>query len=101
MCDRKPLNRINGEFMLLLQLTAIAFLVFSAAFMFGPQLVVYGPRAAMEMARQTEARFIGGFLTTAGVLAVAAPFIGQSLISGGNAMTLVVVDIFSMQFSLT
>lgn len=85
--------------MLALQVTAIFFVLLSATLMFGPQLVVYGPRALPQLARSEQARFVGGCLTSALVLAVMAPYFGSALSSGSGAMTLIVADLVTLQFS--
>lgn len=86
--------------MLALQLLAVAFLCLSAAFMFGPMLVLYGPRTLPMLARDGQARFVCGFLISATVLTLIAPHFNASLSSGGSAMSLVVADLFTMQFSV-
>ena len=85
--------------MLALQLLAIAFLVLSAAFMFGPALAMYGPRALPNLMRDGQARFISGFLASITVLALVLPQFGSAIGSGGEAITLGMVDVFTMQFS--
>jgi len=85
--------------MLTLQLTAIFFVLLSAAFMFGPQLVVYGPRALPQLAGNDQARFVGGCLTSGLVLTIMAPYFGGAVSSGGTAMTLVMADLLTMSFS--
>lgn len=85
--------------MLTLQIIALVFLGLSAAFLFGPQLVIYGPKALRNMAREGQVQFVGGCVTSLVILVFAAPFIGSAFQSGGGAVTLVVIDIFTMQFS--
>lgn len=86
--------------MLALQLLAIAFLALSAAFMFGPAFVLYGPRAMPTLMRDGQARFVCGFLGSAALLALVLPGFGSAVSSGGGAMTLVMADIFTMQFNI-
>ncbi len=86
--------------MLALQVTAIFFVLLSAAFMFGPQLVIYGPRTLPQLARNEQARFVGGCLTSALVLVVIAPYFSSAVSSGGGAITLVMADLVTMQFGL-
>jgi hypothetical protein len=86
--------------MLALQLLAITFLALSAAFMFGPVLVMYGPRVMPTLMRDGQARFVLGFLGSAAILTAIMPQFGSALGSGGGAMTLVMADLFTMQFSL-
>lgn len=86
--------------MLALQIAAIVFLVLSAACLFGPQLVVYGPRAIPTLVRQPQARFVGGLLTSAAALALTAPYFGSAVSAGGQNMTLVMLDVFTMNFGL-
>nr|WP_070960752.1 hypothetical protein [Hyphomonas sp. Mor2] len=85
--------------MLALQVTAIFFVLLSAAFMFGPQLAIYGPRAVSQLARDEQARFVGGCLTSALVLAVLAPYFAGAMSFGGSTITLVMADLATMQFS--
>ena len=85
--------------MLALQLLAITFLALSAAFMFGPTLMMYGPRTLPALMRDGQARFVFGFLVSATVLTLIMPQFGAALTSGGGAMTLVMADVFTMQFS--
>ena len=85
--------------MLALQLLAITFLALSAAFMFGPVLVLYGPRTIPTLMRDAQARFVLGFLGSAAILALVMPQFGSALSSGSGAMTLVMADLFTMQFS--
>ena len=84
--------------MLALQLTAVFFVLLSATLMFGPQLLIYGPRALPQLAQSEQARFVGGCLTTALVMAVLAPYFGDALTSGGSAITLVMADVVTMSF---
>jgi hypothetical protein len=85
--------------MLALQLTAIFFVLLSAAFMFGPQLVIYGPRGVQQLVRDEQARFVGGCLTSALVLAVMAPYFADAVSSGGGAITLVMAELVTMRFN--
>lgn len=86
--------------MVALQLVAVAFLVLSAAFLYGPQLAIYGPRAVTDLARNDQAQFVGGCLATAFTLVIFAPGLAGAFSSGGTAMTLVMADIFTLSFSL-
>ena len=85
--------------MLALQVTAIVFILLSAGLMFGPQLAVYGTRALPRLAQDEQARFVGGCLTSFLVLAVMAPYFTGAVNSGGSAMTLVMAELVTMQFS--
>ncbi|MHA7857594.1 MAG: hypothetical protein ACX94D_05860 [Henriciella sp.] len=86
--------------MLALQLLAITFLALSAAFMFGPALVMYGPRAMPTLMRDGQARFVGGFLGSAALLALLLPGFGTAMSSGGGAITLVMTDLVTMRFNI-
>ena len=86
--------------MLAVQLVAVFFLLLSAAFLFGPQIAVYGPRAASEMMRNEQAQFAGGCLASALIVVLLAPQLGTAFSSGGSAVTLVMADLFTMRFSL-
>ena len=86
--------------MLTLQLIALVFLALSAAFLFGPRLVIYGPKALRDMVREGQVQFVGGCVTSLIILVFAAPYIGSAFHSGGGAVTLVMIDVFTMQFSL-
>lgn len=86
--------------MLVLQLLAIAFLALSAAFMFGPALVMYGPRALPTLMRDGQARFVCGFLGSATLLALVLPSFGSAMSSGGSAITLVMTDLVTMRFNI-
>ncbi len=85
--------------MLALQVTAIVFILLSGALMFGPQLAVYGPRALPRLAQDEQARFVGGCLTSVLVLAVMAPYFSVAFNSGGDALTLVMAELVTMQFA--
>lgn len=85
--------------MLALQITAIVFILLSAGLMFGPQLAVYGPKALPQLARDEQARFVGGCLTSVLILAVMTPYFAQAFSSGGDAITLVMAELVTMQFS--
>jgi hypothetical protein len=84
--------------MLALQLLAITFLGLSAALMFGPQVATYGPRMARDMLQDGQVQFVGGCLSSALLLVFLAPYAGDAFSSGGSAITLVMVDVFTMQF---
>ena len=86
--------------MLALQITAAILLVFSAACFFGPQLVIYGPSAMPAIWRKREAKFIGGFLVTASVFALTAPYFGSAMLSGGETITMVARDLLAMSFGV-
>ncbi|MEL6724814.1 MAG: hypothetical protein AAFP81_09590 [Pseudomonadota bacterium] len=86
--------------MLTLQIIALVLLGVSAVLLFGPQLIVYGPKALREMVREGQVQFAGGCVTSLVMLVFAAPYIGSAFQSGGGAVTLVMIDIFTMQFSL-
>ena len=86
--------------MLALQLLAITFLALSAAFMFGPALVMYGPRAMPTLMRDGQARFVGGFLGSAALLTLLLPSFGTTMSSGGGAITLVMTDLVTMRFNI-
>ncbi|MEL6860674.1 MAG: hypothetical protein AAGL11_02465 [Pseudomonadota bacterium] len=86
--------------MLALQLVAFFFLLLSAAFMYGPQLVVFGPRALPELMQNGQAQFVGGCLASAVLTVFLLPYLGGAFSSGGSAVTLVMADIFTMSFSL-
>lgn len=86
--------------MLALQLLAITFLALSAAFMFGPALVMYGPRAMPTLMRDGQARFVGGFLGSAALLTLLLPSFGTAMSSGGGAITLVMTDLVTMRFNI-
>ncbi len=80
--------------MLALQLLALAFLALSMAFLFGPRLAVYGPRALGEMVREGQVQFVGGCLASVLVLIIGAPYFAGAAVSGSNAVTLAVMDVF-------
>ena len=84
--------------MLALQVTAIVFLLLSATLMFGPQLAVYGARAVPMLARNDQARFVSGCLTSALVMTVFAPQFGGALSSGSGAISVVMADVLTMSF---
>ena len=86
--------------MLALQLLAVFFLLLAAAFMYGPQLVLYGPRAAEDLVKNGQAQFVGGCLISALIVAFLAPNLGSAFSSGGTAVTLVMADIFLMNYSI-
>ncbi len=85
--------------MLILQIIALFFVALSAAFLFGPRLVIYGPKALREMVREGQVQFVGGFVASLVLLVFAAPYIGSAFQSGGGAVTVVMIDVFTMQFS--
>ncbi len=86
--------------MLTFQVIAAVLLFLSAACFFGPQLVIYGPRAVPLLLKQAQARFIGGFLVSAAILSIIAPHFGGALLSGGEVITLVALDLINMSFGL-
>lgn len=85
--------------MLALQLLALGFLMLSAAFLFGPPLLIYGPKAASDMASEGQMQFVGGCFASLVVMVFAAPHIGEAFQTGGGVITLVMVDLFTMSFS--
>lgn len=86
--------------MLALQLLALTFLALSMAFLFGPRLAVYGPRALGEMAREGQVQFVGGCLASVLVLIVGAPYFTGAVASGSDVITLAVIDVFTMTYSV-
>lgn len=86
--------------MVALQLVAVVFLILSAAFMYGPQLALYGPRALTDLSRNGQAQFVGGCLASALTLVILAPGLGSAFSSGGSAVTLVMADLFTLTYSL-
>ncbi|MEO1188438.1 MAG: hypothetical protein AAFW60_05135 [Pseudomonadota bacterium] len=86
--------------MLALQLLASLFLLLSAALCFGPRLAVYGPRAARDMVREGQVQFVAGWFASVFVLILTAPHLGTAFTSGGSALSIAMLDIYSMQFSL-
>ena len=84
--------------MFALQLVAAILLFLSAGLFFGPQLVIYGPKSFPALLKQPQARFIGGFLLTASVFAVSAPHFGSVLMTGGERITLVALEVARMSF---
>jgi len=85
--------------MLALQVTAIFFVLLSATLMFGPQMVIYGPRGLQQLARDEQARFVGGCLVSALALAIMAPYFAGAVSFGGGAMTLVMAELVTMRFN--
>ncbi|MEL6858210.1 MAG: hypothetical protein AAFO74_07475 [Pseudomonadota bacterium] len=86
--------------MLTLQIIAFVLLGLSALLLFGPQLVIYGPKMARQMSTTGQVQFVGGCWVSVLALSVMAPQIGAAMSSGSSAMSLVVIDIFTMQFGL-
>lgn len=86
--------------MLTLQLIAFVLLGLSALLLFGPQLIIYGPKMARQLTTNGQAQFVGGCWATVFILCAMAPQIGAAMTSGTSAMSMVVVDIFTMQFGL-
>lgn len=86
--------------MLALQLIAFFFLALSVAFCFGPRLAVYGPRALSDMVREGQVQFVGGCLASVLVMIAAMPYFAGAVSAGSGAMTVVVLDVFTMSFSL-
>lgn len=84
--------------MLALQILAFVFLCLSAMLLFGPQLVVYGPKAFPNMLKNQQVRYVGGFLTSAAVMLICAPHLGSAMLTGGEHITLVAVDLVTMSF---
>jgi hypothetical protein len=50
--------------------------------------------------KHRQVRFVGGFLVTACAFAVMAPHFGTILVQGGEQITLVALQIFTMDFSV-
>ncbi|MDJ0920244.1 MAG: hypothetical protein QNI84_03890 [Henriciella sp.] len=86
--------------MLALQILAASLLALSAALIFMPQIVIYGPRALPMLAGNGQARFIGGFFVTALALTVSAPHLGSAAAFGGETVLLVAIDTFTLTFGL-
>ena len=86
--------------MLALQILAALFLFLSAALFFGPQLVIYGPRAVRPLMRNGQAKFVGGVLVSACAVLVTAPYMAPVVVKGGEAITMAALEIFTMQFGL-
>ena len=86
--------------MLALQLLAAALLFLSAALFFGPQLVIYGPRAFPSLVKHPQARFVGGFLVTACVIAITAPHFGEAVLTGGARISMVALELATMSFGI-
>jgi len=86
--------------MLALQIIAFVFLALSVAFLFGPRLVVYGPNAMSDMAQEGQVQFVGGCLASVLVLIFGAPYFGGAMSAGSGAMSVVVLDLFTMTYSL-
>ncbi|MEM9937350.1 MAG: hypothetical protein AAFZ91_02975 [Pseudomonadota bacterium] len=84
--------------MLALQILAACLLALSAAFFFLPQIVIYGPHAFPMLARNQQARFVGGFFATALTLTVMAPYLGSAAAFGGETVAAVAIDVFTMSF---
>ena len=78
--------------MLALQLTAIVLILVSAALMFGPQLVIYGPRIAPTLAQDGSARLVGGGLTAALIMAIFGTQLAGDPASGGEVIRIVMTD---------
>lgn len=86
--------------MLLLQLLAAVFLLFSAFCFFGPQIAIYGPNAIRAMARNRQARGVASTLVMISVLAIFAPYYVPATLDGVGSVTLVALDIFTLDYSL-
>lgn len=86
--------------MFALQILAACLLALSAAFFFLPQIVMYGPRAVPALVNNGQARFVGGFFATALALTVTAPSLGSAAMFGGETVTMVAIDLFSMSFGI-
>ncbi|GAB5458517.1 MAG: hypothetical protein Hens3KO_15470 [Henriciella sp.] len=86
--------------MFALQILAFGFLCLSALLLFGPQLVAYGPKALPDMLKNDQVRYVGGFLTSALVLLISGPYLSAAMVSGGEQITLVAIDLVSMRFSI-
>ncbi len=86
--------------MFALQILAICLLVLSAACFFGPQLVIYGPRALPTVWKQPQARFVSGFIVTAATLVMTAPYFGAALLESGSQVTIATLNLMSMTFGI-
>lgn len=86
--------------MLALQIIAFALLVLSALLFVGPQIVAYGPRAIPAMMRQPEARFVGGCFASLIVMALIAPGFGAALMTGGETLQMVALELSGLSFGL-
>lgn len=86
--------------MLALQMTAFVFLALSVAFFFGPRLAVYGPKAMGDMVQEGQVQFVGGCLASVLVLIVGAPYFVGAMSTGSDAMSIVMLDLFTMTYSL-
>jgi len=85
--------------MLALQILAVFFLFLAGALFFGPQLVIYGPRAVPAMVKHPQIRMAGGFLASLCILAVMAPYIGPAVVSGGETVTVLAINFATLSFS--
>lgn len=85
--------------MLVYQLIAAAFLCASAALMFGPQLVIYGPRAVPALVKTPQARFVGGAIATMAVLALTGPQLLLAMFEGGQTVTMIALRFAGVSFA--
>ena len=85
--------------MLALQIIAAIFMFLSAALFFGPQLVVYGPRAFPALAKQPQARFVGGMLATVLVAVLTGPYWIGAMHEGGRTMTVIALEVAALSFA--
>ena len=86
--------------MLVMQVLAGVFIVLSAACFFGPQLIIYGPKSFATLKRDRYARGIASSLVMISVLAVVAPFYGPAALDGGQLVSAVAFDIFTLDYGL-
>jgi hypothetical protein len=86
--------------MFVFQVLATVLLIFSAACFFGPQLVIYGPRAFFALSRRREARFVAGFLVTVMGFIALAPTASDALVSGGETLLAMALETATLSFGL-
>ena len=60
--------------------------------------MIYGPRAFPALARNREARFVGGCLVSACAVALSAPYALAALHSGSQTMLTVAAEVIGMNF---
>lgn len=86
--------------MLALQLIALFFLALSVVFCFGPRLVVYGPRALGEMARQGQVQLVGACLTSILVMIVMAPHLNGAVSTDSGELSVAMLEAIVLSASL-
>ncbi len=86
--------------MLALQIIAAIFLFLSAALFFGPQLVIYGPRALPSLMKNPQARLAGGVFGSVAVMVALTPYMASALMQGGETVTAMALDIMTITFGL-